>query len=48
MTYQIAGPRIIHGILAAITDIAVREVTRQVLNDAFVPTVVRFLRLERN
>ncbi|KAG1826924.1 glycosyltransferase family 22 protein [Suillus subaureus] len=34
----IVGPRIIHGLLAAITDIGVREVTRQVLNDAFVPT----------
>ncbi|OAX42002.1 glycosyltransferase family 22 protein [Rhizopogon vinicolor AM-OR11-026] len=34
----IAGPRIVHGLLAAITDIAVREVTRQVLNDAFAPT----------
>ncbi|KAG0705079.1 glycosyltransferase family 22 protein [Suillus ampliporus] len=34
----IAGPRIVHGLLAAITDIALREVTRQVLNDAFVST----------
>ncbi|KAG1821654.1 glycosyltransferase family 22 protein [Suillus subaureus] len=34
----IVGPRIIHGLLAAITDIGIREVTRQVLNDAFVPT----------
>ncbi|KAG1756415.1 glycosyltransferase family 22 protein [Suillus paluster] len=34
----IAGPRIVHGLLAAITDIALCEVTRQVLNDAFVPT----------
>ncbi|KAG1877747.1 glycosyltransferase family 22 protein [Suillus subalutaceus] len=34
----IAGPRIVHGLLAAITDIGTREITRRVLNDAFVPT----------
>ncbi|KAG2041838.1 glycosyltransferase family 22 protein [Suillus americanus] len=34
----IAGPRIVHGLLAAITDIEIREITRQVLNDSFVPT----------
>ncbi|KAG1754395.1 glycosyltransferase family 22 protein [Suillus lakei] len=34
----IAGPRIVHGLLAAVTDIGIREITRQVLNDAFVST----------
>lgn len=34
----IAGPRIVHGLLAAITDIGIREITKQVLNDAFAPT----------
>lgn len=32
-----AGPRIVHGLLAAITDIGIREITRQVLNDSYVP-----------
>ncbi|KAG1762487.1 glycosyltransferase family 22 protein [Suillus occidentalis] len=34
----IAGPRVVHGLLAGITDIGIREITRRVLNDAFVPT----------
>lgn len=34
----IAGPRVVHGLLAAITDTGIREVTRRVLNDAFAPT----------
>lgn len=34
----IAGPRVVHGLLAAITDIGIREITRRVLNDAFVST----------
>ncbi|KAG1903746.1 glycosyltransferase family 22 protein, partial [Suillus fuscotomentosus] len=34
----ITGPRIVHGLLAAITDIWICEITRQILNDAFVPT----------
>lgn len=34
----IAGPRVVHGLLAGITDIGIREITRRVLNDAFVPS----------
>lgn len=34
----IAGPRVVHGLLAAITDIGIREITKRVLDDAFVST----------